>query len=558
MPKPRLTKSVIRVILQCLAGAGPSEQGGAASSLPVSAGSLHKIRHRLLEPYLSARARGSELTDHELDTFMYGATEAERARPRFDINRLNDAMRGGLNRQHAVELASVLELGNVPRYSWLSEQYLQWKQSLPKDDLRLQPAGELCVVGSIETPLQLAKAGVKDHGQAYGIFVACLPVSEFCYFALYPSGCQLSWLSCFVEAFEYFGGVPTHIDVTSPFCDRRMYDGLCEHYGLKLTARRDTPKMLMPKGENVRAQCIDWLHAHASRLLSAADVPTANNVLTGLNSLWNGTNRLEGSREYSANAFCQLDAQCLRSLPRESYTPSKMATVHSDDNHVEYRGSYYSVPHWLAGEEVYLQRADTRLVIWLNDEVVADHSLVPKRRVFVTDPDHRPTRWGLAQRIEKIANKFYDIGADAVRWFRMALEAEPEYVERAFRTCRQVLGFRSRYSSQRVNTALKKAVAAGACWYRQVKRLLVRQGKHRDMAVVGVREAFTIDRNSPSESVATAPRLSTFVPMKQPSNSTIVPDIAGCLAKSADWVYKRISHVMAAGSTEALSTLVVA
>lgn len=230
MPKPRMPMTAIRAVLDTLCG----DEG--QRRFHVSAGSVTKIRRRLLAPYLNAKNTGRTLTDQQLETLLYGQTEAQRDQPRFNSDRLHDAVRSGLSRQQAFELSGWLQLGDVPRYSWGAQQYANWVRSLPKNDLRRLPAGALCVVGSASARLRLSVGG--GQYETYDILVASLPTSEFTYFALYLSGCELDWLDCLASALAYFGGVPAKLDITSPFGVRQTYDGFCEHYGSRAKRRR--------------------------------------------------------------------------------------------------------------------------------------------------------------------------------------------------------------------------------------------------------------------------------------------------------------------------------
>ncbi len=534
MPKPRLPKSTIRTVLSHL-----MDDDGSRSSCSVSAGMRHKIRTLLFPKHEAAIANGCELSDSEIDLALYGATEHERDYPRFNIDRLNDAVRSGLKRQHALELSGFLELGCVPGYSWASEQHSRWLNSLPNGDLRLLPAGELCLVGSINA--ELIKRDADSTEQAFNIFVAILPVSQFCYFALYPTGCQLSWLQCFVDAFAYFGGVPLRVDVTSPFCDRRLYRGLERHYGLTTTVRKKTPSIREPIGETVRASCLDWISAHGDHLSKAVGIANARTVLRALNNKWNGTNRLTETGEYSANAFCQLDAQCLRSLPGRPFEPSKAAKVHVFDNHVEYSGNYYSVPFLLSGEEVDLKLVKGQLRIEFDGDVVAEHPLAKGKRTYVTDPSHRPSRRRLAETCDRIINMFYGIGADAVRWCRMVMKAEPDYVERCFRRCLSVVGLMNTFSAYRLNRALKKASETGRYFYGKILDLLKsnHRSSHRSSSVGG---EFTIDRNHNTELGAHSADAITFGRTNRTCNVPATSVMAGGVPSWVVRVYERVSH----------------
>lgn len=544
MPKPRTPKAKIRAFLSGISVDGNGVVIVDANPVPsMSQGMRHKVRTKLLGLHRWAKSMGRELTDDEIDHCLYGITLQERSVPRFNVDRLNDAIRVGLSRAEVIKLQTFLGLGDVPGYSWASEQHTNWLRSLPKDDMRLQPAGELCVIGSI--PAELLKRDTPNNAaQAYDIFVACLPVSEFCYFALYPSGCQLSWLQCIVDSFTYFGGVPVRLDVTSPFADRRLYDGLLQHYGLDLTVRRETPVKRKPLGESVRARCIDWLKERGHQIVQSVGLPRAQATLIALNSIWNGTNLLNGSEEYSANAFCQLDAQELRSLPRKAYTPSKMVKVHRYDNHVEYRKNFYSAPYWLSGEEAELQLSGTELAVVHGGEVVARHSLFIGRGSFVTDPAHRASDRTLAARCDDLLNQFFNIGAGAVRWCKMTFDAEQGYVERSFRRCLSILGLGQKFSLQRLNTALKKAYQTRCHRYGGILDLLQPAGKMRTCRTVEAGLEFTIDRNLIAEPGMPNSGVVTIGHINAPHKTGLAPVIPRGAANWVVQVYKRVSHVL--------------
>ncbi|MEA2119745.1 Mu transposase domain-containing protein [Halovibrio sp. HP20-50] len=502
---------------------------------------------------MAAKEIGDELTDQQLETLLYGQTEAQRDTPRFNSDLLHDAVRGGLTRQQAFGISSWLELGDVPRYSWGAQQYTKWMKSLPKKDLRRLPAGALCVVGSVSTQLRLSVGN--GQYETYDILVASLPVSEYSYFALYPSGCELGWLKCLVAAFAYFGGVPAQLDITSPVGVRQTYDAFCGHYDVDVTVRKKPPLVRTPTGENVRQKCLNWVSGWRDHIDAQVILGDAEETLIQLNNIWNGNNCLEHSGEFTANAFLQLDAQHLKPMPKARFTPLKQAKVHSYDNHVQFRDALYSVPHRLAGQTVQLELSNSSLVICSNGAPVARHALTFERCGYVTDMTHRPSKEHLDTLASLIINTFYDIGADAVRWCRQAIISEP-IAERAFRRCIQVRGLVRQHSRHRLNGALKAATEMGCHLYGQVRGLLFGEkvsavpGQNRVLRSAIERRTskdlpFTIDRNDSCASGRNDEKAFGNVPVKVDNVSAIsrvVERYRVSIQRIRAGVYKRVSH----------------
>jgi hypothetical protein len=544
-----MSTNLIRSVLDALCGDGGQER------LHVSAGSVTKIRQRLLAPQLAAQEAGVVLTDLQLETLLYGQTEAQRDKPSFNSDRLHDAVRGGLTRQQAFDLASWLKLGDVPRYSWGAQQYAKWKEALPKNDLRRLPAGALCVVGSASTQLRLSVGN--GQYETYDMLVASLPASEFTYFALYVTGCELGWLQCLESALAFFGGVPTELDITSPVGVRQTYEAFCEHYDVNVTVRKKPTRVSTLIGESVRQKCLSWITEWRGYIDEQMSLDDAQVTLARLNSIWNGSNCLEHTGEFTANAFLELDAQHLRPLPKERFTPLKQAKVHVYDNHVQFRGAFYSAPYHLAGRTVQLELSGSNLVIRCNGAQVARHALTFERCGYVTDIAHRPNKSRLEDLANSIVNKFYDIGADAVRWSRQAILSEP-ITERAFRRCFQVLGLSKKHSAHRLNGALRVAGEIGCHLYRHVRGLLrgekvsaVSRG-NQSHVLRSVLEhhspdnlLFTIDRNDLTTSGGAEGGAFGNVPVKDDVASAVSRMVEGYKAriqKIRAGVYKRVSH----------------
>ena len=97
----------------------------------------------------------------------------------------------------------------------------------------------------------------------------------------------------------------------------------------------------------------------------------------------------DGSRQ---SLFQEVDGQALKPLPADRFDLSEWskATVNID-YHIQFDGSFYSVPYALARQTVEVRATPTTVEIFHKGQRVASHC-APARHTAVTNPDTGPPR----------------------------------------------------------------------------------------------------------------------------------------------------------------------
>jgi transposase len=215
---------------------------------------------------------------------------------------------------------------------------------------------------------------------------------------------QASWTTSHVEAFAFFGGVPTRLvpdnlrtgverpDLYDPKINR-SYAELAAHYRTLIDPARarkpkDKPRAERPMQyirdsfrlgrefsslEQIRAQALHWCREVAGR---------------------RNARPLDGRAPIEV--FEQHEAGTLIPLPREVFAPAEWSRVKvSTDIHVKVGKGFYSVPWRLLGQEVDVRTACGRVTDFEHypPEKIAFHRRTPEwcRQAALADK-HDPTR----------------------------------------------------------------------------------------------------------------------------------------------------------------------
>jgi len=89
--------------------------------------------------------------------------------------------------------------------------------------------------------------------------------------------------------------------------------------------------------------------------------------------------------------FEQVDQPALRPLPAERYDLAAWSkAVVNIDYHVQFEGSFYSVPHTLVQKPVEVRSTPSTVEIFYRGSRVASHVRAHKANTAVTQNEHRP------------------------------------------------------------------------------------------------------------------------------------------------------------------------
>ena len=171
--------------------------------------------------------------------------------------------------------------------------------------------------------------------------------------------------------------------------------------------------------------------------------------------------KLPGSRQ---EAFGLLDAPYLRPLPVAAFVIAewKKATVNID-YHVEFDGSYYSVPHALVRQAVELRITRRTVEVLARGKRVASHPRSPRKGHYATLAEHMPAahrahaEWSPGK-LMAWATSVGPATAELVKRLLM----EKRHPEQGYRACLGLMRLTRNHGRTRMEAACERALAVGA------------------------------------------------------------------------------------------------
>jgi len=179
----------------------------------------------------------------------------------------------------------------------------------------------------------------------------------------------------------------------------------------------------------------------------------------------------EGSRR---SLFVEVDQPALRPLPAEPFDLSvwSQATVNID-YHIQFDGSFYSVPYQLSRQTVEVRATPTTLEIFHQRQRVASHVRARKPYTAVTNSEHRPAShrahldWPPSRMIQWAST----VGSNTAAMVQKILDAYP-HPEMGYRSCLGIIRLGQRYPAARVEAAAQRALLTGAVSYKSLGSIL--------------------------------------------------------------------------------------
>lgn len=367
-------------------------------------------------------------------------------------------------------------------YSQFCELYRRWVKRLKPSMRQTHRAGEKVFVDYAGQTVPVIDPHSGEIRPAQ-IFVAALGASHYIYAEAHWSQELPNWIGAHVRLFAFLGGVPEIIvpdnlktGVHHP-CRYEpdlnpTYQDLAQHYGTAIIPTRVRKPRDKAKAEVGVLVIERWILARLRHrtFFSLADLNQAvRELLDDVNQ--RPMKQLGHSRQ---ELFRLLDQPALRPLPEQPYEFAlwKKARVHID-YHVEFEQHYYSVPHALIHEEVYLRASEYTLEVFFKNQRVASHRRAHTPGQHTTLAEHMPAahRAYLEWSPERFTDWAQTIGPHTTQMVE-ALLAARRHPQQAYRSCLGLLHLAKRYSPARLESACARALPAGLCSYKGVKNIL--------------------------------------------------------------------------------------
>jgi transposase len=317
------------------------------------------------------------------------------------------------------------------------------------------------------------------------VFVATLPASSYTYAEIQPSQELCHWLGGHVRAFTFFGGLPRIIrpdNLKSGIKTPNRYEPeanpsyqeLAEHYGLAVLPARVRKPKDKPHVENSVQNVERWVLAPL-RKRTFFSIGEANRAIVPLLEALNQREmaHLGKSRR---QLFEELDQSALRPLPERAYEFAiwKNAKVNID-YHIAFEGHYYSVPHYLVGQEVRIRATESLVQIYRHSQQVALHPRNTTLGRFSTQAEHMPAnhRFVLNANGDWFQREAAKIGPHTSAYFTALLKSRP-HPQQAYRSCLGILDLARKHPPARLEIACLRLLGAHLLSYRDVKSELER------------------------------------------------------------------------------------
>jgi len=424
-----------------------------------------------------------KLDDEQLETRMYGPRGGKReGRAEPDLPHLHvELRRTGVT----LQLLHVEYLEQHPdgyRYSAFCQRYGEWLRNQRLSMRQTHLAGDKTFVDY---------SGKKPHiidpltGEVIEIelFVAVLGASSYTFAEATYTQQLRDWIASNTRAIAFFGGVtnayvPDQLkSAVTLACKyepgvQRTFDEWARHYETTILPARPRKPRDKAKVEVAVQVAQRWILARL-RNQTFFSLPELNARIAELCKELNDRQM----RTYKASRrelFERLDRPVLRALPASpfEYADWKRVTL-GIDYHVVFDGHFYSAPHGLRGEELWLRATATTVEIFRlgRREAVHPRSRVQGRHTTVTAHMPLAHRQHAEWTPERILGWAASVGVNTKR-FAERLLAERTHPEHGYRSCLGVFRLSKKYGADRLDAACARALSVGALSYRHVSSIL--------------------------------------------------------------------------------------
>ncbi|MCP5085156.1 MAG: IS21 family transposase [Alphaproteobacteria bacterium] len=367
-------------------------------------------------------------------------------------------------------------------YSRFCELYNRWEGRLSPVMRQRHVAGERLFVDYSGTTLDVIcpKTGEIKSAQ---LFVATLGASNYTYVEATWTQSLPDWISSHVRAFDFFGGVSAQVvsdnlksGVTKAcFYEptiNRTYGDMAAHYDTAIVPARPYKPRDKAKVEGAVLIAQRWIVARLrnQRFFSLDEL---NEAIRALNRQLNSkiTRHLGASRR---DLFERLDQPALKPLPVEPYIYAewKQCSV-ALDYHIDVERHYYSVPHQLLRQKLWVRITNRTVEAFHKGKRVAAHARTSSNYQHTTCRDHMPSghRRYADWTPQKLVRQASRIGPNTATLAEVILR-ERRHREQGFRACMGIVRLAKTHGNERLEAACERALEINARSYGSVKSIL--------------------------------------------------------------------------------------
>jgi transposase len=368
--------------------------------------------------------------------------------------------------------------GPVHSYSQFCENYRRFAKTLKRSMRQIHRAGEKLFI-DYAGPTVALTSGLRAH-----IFVSALGASGYTFAYATPRETTADWLGATAQALRFYGGCTELIVPDNPkavIADPDRYEprvndtvlDFARHYGTSVLPARPRHPQDKAKAESAVQVVERWILMR----LRHQKFETVNEVNVAIAPLLVQLNnkpfqKLPGSR---ASIFAQIDAPALRPLPMQTWELAVFKTVKVHiDQHIEFEGHRYSVPHALVGVTLEVRVTQRALEVLHRGQRVASHARCAHKGGFTTVPEHLSAahRAHMEWTPERLIHWGQDIGVATGSLVTRMLQMR-QHPEHGYRACLALLSLAKRYGKTRLEAACLIALELGTTRSADVREILV-------------------------------------------------------------------------------------
>ena len=367
-------------------------------------------------------------------------------------------------------------------YSRFCDLYRAFAKRLSPTMRQHHVAGERLFVDYAGTTMDVVD-GLTGEVLKAELFVAVLGASSYTYAEATWTQTLPDWLGSHARAYAFFGGVPemtvsdnlkagiTKACFYQPAVNR-AYADMAAHFGTAIVPARPYKPRDKAKVEVGVQVATRWIIAKLRKrtFFSLADLNAAIAVeVAALNA--RVTRHLGASRK---GLFDGLEKPALKALPAEPYVYAEWKKCKLGlDYHVEVEKHYYSAPHQLSREELWVRMTARTVEVFHKGQRVAAHVRNSSNRKHTTIREHMPSshRRYADWTPERIQLQAGEIGPRTSALVEIILR-ERSHPEQGFRASIGILRHARNYGRERLEAACDRALEIGARSYTSVTSIL--------------------------------------------------------------------------------------
>lgn len=357
------------------------------------------------------------------------------------------------------------------QYSQFCEHYNQWADSLHVTMRQHHRAGEKAFVDFSGDGIDIIDPRTGEC-QVAKLFIAVLGASNFTYVEPVLNEKLPTWISCHINAFACFGGVPEILvpdnlksGVTKPdFYDPDLnptYADLADHYKVAVIPARKRKPRDKAKAEQGVLLAERWIIA-ALRHREFTSLAELREAIRPLVEKLNNR-RMQKIGKSRREVFEEIEKSALRALPADSYELCDWKKVSVNiDYHVEYDNHYYSVHYTYytsRRRKMEVRATATTIELFYSGRRVASHVRSYVKFRHTTKPEHMPDshRRSVEWPPSRIIAWAKTVGPCTAQVIEEIMKRK-QHPEQGYRSSLGVLRLRDRYPDARIERACERAI----------------------------------------------------------------------------------------------------